>query len=90
MTKVTLNNKRHTPNSIIGTHYSYDLMFGNKKMGELIHRVSKDTYNVNFFQELYLLNPEPLRDIVFPFNKEECEEKFSIIINELKEQLSVK
>lgn len=77
MIKVELKNKRHTPNTIIDTHDTYDIMIGDVKLGELVHRFSKKTYHVEFEKEFKMFDVEYFRQLVYIFDKTDIEDVFS-------------
>jgi len=90
MINVTLKSLGPTPSSIIGTHYSYAIMIGDIKIGELIHRTSKDTYSVIFDNNFQMLNDEYFKNLIHPFNTDELEIKMSVILSNLFNTLKPK
>lgn len=85
--KITLMHKGNTPGyQYEGSHISYDIMMGSQKIGEIVHRVSKDTYAVWFTDPACkLLNDEHFRDKVYLFDKERLEAAMTESVNALLE-----
>lgn len=81
MIHIKLVNKTDIAQHLIETHEYYDIMIHDVKIGELIHRLSKNTYNVNFLDKYKMLDAEYFRQLVYLFDKETVEEKFSKAIN---------
>lgn len=68
-----------------GTHTYYEIWANDKKIGELIHRHSKDTYTVNW--DLPMLSSEHFRTLVPFFSEYLVEEAFTEEFNKLIESL---
>lgn len=59
------------------THTTYAVNANGKKIGELIHRHSKDTYHVNWSDDMGMLDAEHFRLRPGYFDKYMIEEMFS-------------
>lgn len=73
-------------NYLPGTHTTYHVMANGRKIGELIHRHSKDTYHVNW--DLPILDSEHFRTLLNGFSKSLVEQTFTEEFEKLTEALS--
>lgn len=71
-------------------HHTYHIMAGDLKMGEVVHRLSKDTYHVTFDDDFKVLNAEYFRLLSYPFNKEDLEVELTSAFTELVNGLITK